>query len=131
LAARSELEPKEAEMAVGSEHDMLRAARNQSLYRQVNEKIEGLNEAFGEVLDAGSSWVCECADRECTETMQLTLAEYRRLRAHPNRFAVLPGHVYEDVEVVVETHRQYVVVEKLGTGATYSITHDPRDRASA
>jgi hypothetical protein len=105
---------------------MLRAARNQSLYRAVNEKIEGLNQAFGEVLDAGSSWVCECADPDCTEPMKLTLGEYEELRSHPNRFAVLPGHVDFEVERVVAENDDYVVVEKLGVGAKFVEENDPR-----
>jgi hypothetical protein len=105
---------------------MLRAARNQSLYREVNEQVEALNEAFDELLDAGSTWICECADTDCTEPMEFTLAAYEAIRAHPNRFAVLPGHVYPDVERVVEEHDGYVVVEKLGAGATFAAEHDPR-----
>jgi hypothetical protein len=105
---------------------MLRAARNQSLYREVNERVEALNAAFDELLDAGSTWICECADTDCTEPMEFTLAEYEALRARSNRFAVLPGHVYPEVERVVEDHDGYVVVEKLGAGATFAIEHDPR-----
>jgi hypothetical protein len=118
-------------MAVESQQEMLRAARNQTLYREVNEKIEGLNQAFGEVLASGSGWVCECADSECTEPMELTLADYERLRAHPNRFAVLPGHVYPAVERVVEEHARYLVVEKLGAAGTYAVAHDPRARGAS
>lgn len=106
--------------------EMLRAARNQALYRQVNEKLEALNEAFENVLDAGGAWVCECADLSCTRTMELTLGEYEALRAHPNRFAVLPGHVLPEVEVIVEERERYVVVEKLGLGASFAVETNPR-----
>src|SRR3954449_5963324 len=78
----------------GSEQEMLRAARNQTLYREVNERIEGLNEAFADTLDLDGAWVCECADENCAEPMEMTLDEYERVRAHPNHFAVLHGHVY-------------------------------------
>lgn len=113
-------------MDAGLQQTMLRAARNQSLYREVNERVEALNQAFDELLDAGSTWICECADTSCTEPMKFTPAEYEALRAHPNRFAVLPEHVYPDVERVVEDRDGYVVVEKLGAGATFAIAHDPR-----
>ena len=43
--------------------------------------------------------------------MELTTGEYGELRSHPNRFAVLPGHVLEKVEHVVDTQDGYVVVE--------------------
>lgn len=118
-------------MAAGSEEEMLRAARNQALYREVNEQIESLNEAFGEALAASSTWVCECADQDCAEPVEMTLGEYEQLRAHPNRFAVLPGHVYSEVERVVAERDGYVVVEMLGAGGAYVSKHDPRTRERA
>ena len=113
------------------EQDSLRAARNQSLYREVNEKIEDLNRAFDEVASLTGEWICECADPDCTELMELTLAEYESLRAHPNRFAVLRGHDYPEVERIVEEHDHWVAVEKFGAGAEYARKHDPRDRGRA
>jgi hypothetical protein len=113
-------------MDVKAESETLRAAQNQSLYRAVNEQIQGVNGGLADLLSMGGSWVCECADRDCTEPMELTLAEYEAVRAHPNRFAVLPGHAYEEVERVVEEHDRYVVVEKLGEGAQFAVENDPR-----
>lgn len=110
----------------GGHDEVLRAARNQALYREVNERLEALNEAFENVLDAGSAWVRECADMNCTATMELTLGEYEALRAHPNRFAVLPGHALPEVEAIVEDHGGYVVVEKLGPGASFAVETNPR-----
>ncbi len=39
---------------------------------------------------------------------------YRRAREHPRRFLVLPGHVDETLEAVVERHPGYLIVEKKG-----------------
>jgi len=39
-----------------------RAARNQSFFRQINERVNELNEAFSLVLPLGE-WVCECAEQ--------------------------------------------------------------------
>ena len=113
-------------MAAGSTDEMVRAARNQSLYREVNERIEDLNKRFDAALSAGATWVCECADTECSEPMELTTGEYGELRSHPNRFAVLPGHVLEKVEHVVDTQDGYVVVEKVGPAAAFVAELDPR-----
>jgi hypothetical protein len=115
-----------AALDAGSTDEMLRAARNQSLYREVNERIEELNERFDAALSAGATWVCECADTECSEPMSLTLGEYEELRSHPNRFAVLPGHVLEEVERVVDADDRYVVVEKVGPAAAIAAELDPR-----
>jgi hypothetical protein len=106
--------------------ELLRAARNQTLYREINEKIESLNASFGETTEGGSSWLCECADPACAEPLQMTLAEYEALRADPNRFAVLPGHVYPAVEHIVEEHERYVVVAKIDAAKDFVVAHDPR-----
>ena len=40
-----------------------------------------------------------------------------KIRRHPRHFAVLPGHVYPEVEFVVAETDAYVVVEKVGEAA--------------
>jgi hypothetical protein len=118
-------------MNPGSSDEMLRAARNQSLYREVNERIRDLNERFDAALSAGGTWVCECADTECHEPIELTLGEYEELRSHPDRFAVVPGHVEEGVERLVAAHEGYVTVEKIGPAARIAAELDPRRRDQA
>jgi hypothetical protein len=74
-----------------AEQEHVRAARNQTLYRLVNEKIQPINEAFSETLQMEGEWVCECPDEHCTEPIQMTLAENEELRSPANRFAVYPA----------------------------------------
>ena len=112
-------------MTGNQEARRVRAAQNQSLFRDINERIEQLNEAFATVLPL-SEWVCECADTTCVAHIVLSLSEYEALRADPNRFAVVPGHEVDEVERVVSRHERYVVVEKLGAGATVAVENDPR-----
>jgi hypothetical protein len=45
-----------------------RAGRNQALYREVNERVREMNEAFDASLPTGE-WICECANEECFETI--------------------------------------------------------------
>src|SRR3954454_5221031 len=113
-------------MSHRSDEDALRAARNESLYRAINEQIKGLNEAFAEILDASSTWLCECADAGCAGAMEMTTEEYEQVRAHPSHFAVLRGHVDPLIEHVIEKHDRYVVVQKTGAGATFAAERDPR-----
>src|SRR3954451_13157664 len=103
----------------------IRAAKHQSLFREVNERIEALNEEFSRILPIGE-WICECADEECFEPVALTVAEYEAIRAHPARFPVLPGHEQPEVESVVETNDRYLVVEKVGEAEVVASRHDPR-----
>ena len=109
-----------------AEQEQIRAARNQSLYRLVNEKIQPVNQAFTDALDIEGEWICECADEHCSEPMRMTLAEYEELRSHANRFAVLPGHLYPEVEDVVGQTDRYLLVEKIGKAGEIATETDPR-----
>ena len=92
-----------------------RAAINQSVFREVNERLEGLAETFQYVAKT-AAFTCECASLECVEQMEMSLDEYEGVRSDPNQFAVLPGHVYRDVESVVSENERFVVVAKIGAG---------------
>jgi hypothetical protein len=112
-------------MAADPDERELRAARNQALFRAVNEQIHALNEAFA-ALTNKYTIACECADTSCIEQLEITPEEYARVRAHPRRFAVLPGHVYPDVESVIEENAVYVVVEKQHAAGEVVEATDPR-----
>ena len=88
-----------------------RVAHNEALYRQVNERIEDLNDAFGDVTGEFAV-VCECGDLHCMEQITLSREAYERTRANPTRFIVKPGHEEPDLEHVVEREGDYVVIEK-------------------
>ena len=57
---------------------------------------------------------CECWQPECTDRVPLSGAEWRMVRAKPTQFAVLPGHVAENFEAVVEAFPRFWVVDKFG-----------------
>jgi hypothetical protein len=91
-----------------------RAARNEALFREVNENIARLDER------AGSSapppvFICECSRESCTEHVSVDEETYRRVREHPRRFVILPGHLDGAIESIIETHPGYLIVEKTGT----------------
>jgi|tagenome__1003787_1003787.scaffolds.fasta_scaffold20959971_3 hypothetical protein len=100
-----------------------RAAKNQSLFREVNERIEDLS-----VNAAYSSFICECMDEGCNESVSMTVEEYEHVRASSNQFLVLPGHNVEAVEHVIEGNERFLIVAKLGAGAAVAAQLDPRDR---
>jgi hypothetical protein len=107
------------------ERRQLHAATKQVVFREINEKLEGLNASFSEIIPLGD-FVCECADLTCIERIGMTVVEYERLRAHPTRFAVRHGHVFPGAERVVEKQIGYTIVEKLGAGSDYAARFDPR-----
>ena len=97
-------------------------ARNQALFREVNERIERVSTGFGGGVH--QSYVCECGDSRCTELMELTYARdgdnylivpsnsgaprypawYHNLRAHP------------DTEINVGTKRYEVSAGRVMAG---------------
>ena len=100
-----------------------RAARNEALFREINERINELTDSQrGEWLSA----LCECSDPDCTQTIDVTPAEYASVRARGNRFANCAGHVLSEVEHVVEQNDRFCVVEKIGEGSDVAHDLDPR-----
>jgi hypothetical protein len=90
--------------------DELRArklAHNEALFREVNATI-----AAARFDSAETRFICECADQDCALTIRLSRPEYERIRSHEKRFFILPDHEWPEIEVVVERHRDYYVVEK-------------------
>jgi hypothetical protein len=87
-----------------------RVGVNEALFREVNERIDQLQEE----LETGSSFeiVCECGDAVCIERFTITADAYKELRTDVHRFAVKPGHEQPDVEQTVERRGAYLVVEK-------------------
>jgi hypothetical protein len=103
-------------------------ARNEALFRDVNERIEEVTTDLGE--DGGQAerigFVCECGIEDCTELLEATVAEYEAVRASPRHFLVLPGHEDTNTERVVERNSGFFVVEKLDEAGEVAVEHDPR-----
>jgi len=95
-----------------------RLASNQALFRAVNAQVLKLNEQFEDV-GPGDVFVCECANTECAERVEVSLAEYQRVRGNDHWFFVAPNdeHVFAEVEVVVERNEHYYLVEKIEAAA--------------
>lgn len=91
-----------------------RAARNESLFREANEQIDGRRDALG--VDAKTPYICECSREGCMEVVLLSPDDYSEVRAEPTRFLQKPGHA-EGSEHVVAERDGYVIVEKLGASA--------------
>ena len=111
-------------MSEQDQRDLL-AAQNESAFRDVNEQLQGVAAAEPGRL---GTFVCECAQLTCAELVSMPEVEYERMRRSSERFLVAPSaeHVRSDVEVVVEKHPTYWVVEKLGQTAEVAEELDPR-----
>ncbi|HXK15509.1 MAG TPA: hypothetical protein VNH45_13320 [Gaiellaceae bacterium] len=102
-----------------------RAAQNEVLFRSVNEQIEKLGRDSDQQY---VQFVCECSNGACTEQMHLTLSEYEEVRSDGRWFAIVPGHLTEQIEHVVRTTDRYLIVEKdTPEAAEIADSSDPRE----
>ena len=92
-----------------------RAARNELLFREVNEQIEEMSERIRRADTFAI--VCECSHGDCLAGVEVEPDAYRTVRSHPLRFFLSPGHEQPDIEQVVERTAGYIVVEKTGIAA--------------
>jgi hypothetical protein len=109
-----------------------RAARNQSLFREVNERLEeaiSKLQLFGEP-SRSHSFVCECLNLDCSDQVPLTGVEYKQVRRASTHFLVAPGHDVAEVERVFErAGDRFVVVEKIEAAAKSAAKWDGRGGA--
>jgi hypothetical protein len=101
-----------------------RLAKNESLFRTVNENIAAIAGSLGG--ETSYEFVCECSTSDCLERIVLTLRQYEEVRADGARFLMVPGHVDIELEQVVAEHDNYVVVEKDGLAGLVAHADDPR-----
>jgi hypothetical protein len=87
-----------------------RLALNESAFRIANDRAKQWEERHAD--DAPELYLCECADPACRQRIPLSRQEYESVRANSRHFLCAPGHDTPDVETVIETHEQYLVIEK-------------------
>jgi len=87
-----------------------------ALLRLVNDRMRVLSQAAGWASEEHwFSFQCECGNTAgCDARVQMSLAEYERVRAGRRSYAVAPGHELPDVEPVLERSERFLVVGKLG-----------------
>ena len=119
------------------ESTMLRAERvvsNQILFREVNEEISTVAASLSDASDSPVirfPFLCECADKRCTQAIAMTADEYETVRADPLAFVVAPGHEVPTIEHLEQTGERFHIVRKFHPEPSrIARTHDPRTRSS-
>jgi hypothetical protein len=102
----------------------IRIAKNEALFRTLNENIRGIASTLGG--DTPYGFVCECSTSSCLERLSLTLGQYENVRKDGTHFLVAPGHENLEVERVISAGDGYLVVEKVGIAAVEARADDPR-----
>jgi hypothetical protein len=101
-----------------------RLARNESLFREVNEHIA--EAARRTLVLPEAEFLCECGRPECLERIVVPLGEYEHVRAHADRFLLVAGHEQAEVDKVVGGGTAYVIVRKIGQAGDIAADLDPR-----
>jgi len=85
-----------------------RYAKNQALFREVNDRIAELSGTWwaGERLQI----ICECANTGFVERLDVPLPEDERVRTHHDWFLIKPDHVVEG-EQVIEQDEGYEIIK--------------------
>ena len=89
-----------------------RLVKNEEAFRTYNNRRMQLEPVDPDDDDEMIPFVCECGDFECVQALVVTAADFSEAHSAPNRFIVLSGHVFPDVERIVSSHDGYEVVEK-------------------
>ncbi len=100
-----------------------RIARNEAIFRDVNEALKRGRWPGDQSTIA---FRCECARLGCSRLIEMAPDEYEHVRTNPRWFVVAAGHQLSEGEGVVESRRDYFVVEKLGEAGLVAEATDPR-----
>jgi hypothetical protein len=102
-----------------------RVARNEAIFREVNERILEV----GEQPEQGSplDLVCECSDTACVGRVRVAAGDYEAVRRNPRRFIIVPGHLWHpELEREVARLPGYVILEKFDEAGDVAAETDPR-----
>jgi hypothetical protein len=108
-----------------------RQARNEALFREVNERIASLGARADAWSTEGTDFLCECGEEGgCGQRVHVPVDVYERVRSQDDRFVVRPGHETPDLEQAVEWTDDYVIVDKVPSAEPF-VADDPRDAPSS
>ncbi len=100
-----------------------RIARNEALFREVNERVRDLR---GGESDGFIAFICECGDDACIEEVHMTVEEYESVRSDPIEFVIAHGHEVPEVEAIVAENERFVVARKAPGERSIAKQTDPR-----
>lgn len=107
----------EASDQVGTARAAKRAGRREANLRELNSRIVESQEQIALALNSPLTVLCECAEEDCNESIELAQEAFAALQDHSTRFFVVDGHVLPEVEQVVERGDGWIIVEKRGAAA--------------
>jgi hypothetical protein len=91
-------------------------ATNEDLGRKINDSIR---RRVGPEPDNKIWVVCECADSDCDELIEMTVGQYEQMRDGESHFVVLVGHESPSLERIVGGEGPWLLVQKTGQARRY------------
>lgn len=88
-----------------------RMAANEAFFRNINERLERDSPESRPLIV-----VCECADEDCAQRLEVTRREYEKARSEPTLFVIAHGHSEPEIEEVVLRTDRFEMVRKVGVG---------------
>ena len=88
-----------------------RIGENEAIFRRVNEEIRSLSATFT-ARSGTMRVVCECGARSCTDRIEISPDDYRKVREDPTLFVMKPGHDFPETETVTAKKANYWIVRK-------------------
>ncbi len=74
-----------------------RMAKNEALFREVNESVNKAVESFGSERHV-YEYLCECSNADCTFRLPLAYLDYERVRSESTQFIIRPEHAMPEIE---------------------------------
>lgn len=75
----------------------------ENVFRQVNESFLKLD---------SPRFICECSDTSCTDPIDVSAETMRSLHENRDLYVVKPAHLNTDLEDLVESQDEFVIVRK-------------------
>lgn len=86
------------------DHSKRRREENEATFRARNQGVKAILDSV--LPDENKSdfklhFTCECSDENCYAIVEISAADYERVRSDPRKFIIRPGHQQSDIERVV------------------------------
>ena len=86
-------------------------AENQSLFREVNERIAEITQRLTSDEAERLEVLCECSRPDCVGRIDVSAEEYDDVRVARDTFIVMEGHHDDAIEDVVRVTDRFAVVQ--------------------
>ena len=105
-----------------------RMAQNEALFKEVNERVEGLAQTHRPARDAPYEFLCECANGDCTFRITLPPLGLRGGPGRPDAIRGAPDALHAEIEELVAEEETHWVVRKPREAGEYVKSLDSRSR---